>query len=83
MMDKSSETAEHDRRARRLSILQDMDESIDISGHWEECDRCHTEARVVHDPETLNEGDFVYCRRCVAKQIRLIKEASKPFSATK
>ena len=72
-------TKEDDRRARRLSILQDMDESIDLAGHWEECDRCHTEARVIEDPETLNEGNFVYCRKCVAKQIRLIKAAMKPI----
>jgi hypothetical protein len=74
-----SETKDDERRARRLSILQDMDEWIDASGHWEECDRCHTEARVVHDPETLNEGDFVYCKRCIAKQIRLIEAAMKPI----
>lgn len=53
------------RRSRRLSVLRDMEEAIELEGHWEECDRCHEEKRVVMDPDTLCEGEFVMCRLCI------------------
>lgn len=59
----------------RIRLMRARQHQIDSGGgHHEECDGCHRETTVLLDEETIDEGDFVYCKACIEGFIERAKK---------
>lgn len=58
----------------RVAQLREMLELLETYWKREECDECHTVDKVVLDPNTDGQGEFMFCKKCVSARLaRLTK----------
>lgn len=67
---------------QRRNLIVELFNEIHKVGHMGECDQCHKETQVILDPDTVDEGEFEYCKDCLKVRFeritkRILEEEKK------